>query len=119
MGASALGIAGQSDIDIYICCPTEDFGKYVPKLKQVFGENKYGISIIKWELAREGFHVELYLTDPTMQSMQEHIKVFDILKGDQNLRKEYESIKLSADGFSLRRYRELKYEFFNRILGEN
>lgn len=116
MGASALGIAGQNDIDIYICSPREDFDKYLPSLKELFGENRPSISIIKWELQRGGFDVELYLTDPDTPSMQEQIQVFEILRRNPDLLKEYESIKKSSDGASFREYMRRKYEFFNKIL---
>ncbi len=60
----------------------------------------------------------MYLTDPTTPSMQEQIKTFEILKNDPKLLKEYEQIKLSADGQSFREYMRRKYEFFNKILSQ-
>ncbi len=119
MGAAALGIAGQNDLDLYILCTEKDFAKYLPKLEQHFGPKIQGISIIKWEFTRDGFPVELYLTDPETPSMKEQIQLFELLKSSPNLRKEYEQIKLDSDGISFREYMRRKYDFFNRILGLN
>ena len=117
MGASALQISGQGDIDLYIFCPEKDFQIYVPKLEEIFGPKVQGISIIKWQLEKGGHEVEMYLTDPNTPSMQEQTKVFEILKNDPLLLEEYEEIKSSANGESFREYMKRKYEFFNRILG--
>ena|SRR3989344_1726252 len=117
MGASALGISGQGDIDLYIFCPEKDFQIYLPKLEEIFGPKVQGITITKWQLEKEGHEIEMYLTDPNTPSMQEQIKVFEILKNDPLLLKKYEEIKSSADGQSFREYMKRKYEFFNRILG--
>jgi GrpB-like predicted nucleotidyltransferase (UPF0157 family) len=117
MGASALGISGQGDIDLYIFCPEEEFQLYLPRLEQIFGSKVQGISIIKWDFEIEGHEVEMYLTDPSTPSMQEQIKVFEILKNNSQLLKEYEELKSSADGQSFGEYMRRKYEFFNKILG--
>lgn len=117
MGASALEISGQGDIDLYIFCSEKDFQIYFPKLEEIFGPKVQGITITKWQLEVEGHEIEMYLTDPNTPSMQEQIKVFDILKNDPLLLKEYEEIKSSANGQTFREYMKIKYEFFNRILG--
>lgn len=116
LGASALTISGQGDIDLYIFCQEENFQTYLPRLEKIFGPKIAGVSIIKWEFERQGHEVELYLTDPSTPSMKAQIKVFEILRDNPTLVKEYEAIKSSADGKSFREYMKLKYEFFHRIL---
>lgn len=116
MGASALGISGQGDIDLYVSCPENNFQICLPKLEEIFGPKVQGITIVKWQLEKEGHEIEIYLTDPNTPSMQEQIKVFEILKNDPLLLREYEEIKSSADGKSFREYMKRKYEFFNKIL---
>ena len=115
MGASALEISGQGDIDLYILCKEEDFNMYAPRLEKLFGLKVSGISSYKWQLHINGFEIEMYLTDPKTPSMKEQIDVFEKLKNNKELLKEYESIKSSADNLSFREYMRLKYEFFNRI----
>ena len=116
MGASALGIAGQGDIDLYVLCPEGEFAAYLSKLERVFGRKEQGISLIKWEFIEQGFPVELYLTDPKTLSTREHMEVFRILKSTPKFLKEYEEVKTLADGISFREYMRRKYEFFNKIL---
>jgi GrpB-like predicted nucleotidyltransferase (UPF0157 family) len=113
MGASALGISGQNDIDIYAISSSSDFDKYLPSLTKLFGEplHKHG-TFIEWKFKKNNFDVEFYLTEPP----KEHIKVFEILKGSPDLLKEYEYLKASMNGKSFRQYQEKKYEFYNRIL---
>ena len=116
MGASALEISGQGDIDLYVLCKEEDFDAYTPRLEKLFGLRISDISIYKWQLNIDGFEIEMYLTDPKTPSMKEQIDVFEKLKNNKELLKEYELIKLSADNLSFKEYMRRKYEFFNRIL---
>jgi len=119
MGASALEISGQGDIDLYIFCQEKDYSIYLLKLEKVFGPRIQGITIIKWELEKDGHEIELYLTDPNTPGVKEQIEVFNILKKDLKLLKEYENIKASANGLSFKEYMRRKYEFYNSILNIN
>lgn len=116
MGASALGISGQGDIDLYILCNQEDFNTYLPLLEKTFGPKVPGISINRWDLQIDGFEVEMYLTDLKTPSMKRQVDVFEKLKNNKELLREYESVKLSANNLSFREYMGRKYEFFNKIL---
>ncbi len=118
MGASALGLSGQGDLDIYILCSQDQFDSHLPALIEVFGEpTKRGETSIKWAFEKNGFPVELYLTDPSSEAMQEQMKVFELLRDNEDLRKEYELLKEQMNGRSFRGYQTVKYEFYNRILG--
>ena len=116
-GAAALGIAGQNDIDINILSTPEDYGKHRPILEKKFGEPSRISKSIKWEFKRGGFHIELYLTDKNSPSIQEQIKVFEILSQSKELRDEYEKLKLPYGEIDYKKYMRKKYEFFNKILG--
>lgn len=117
MGASSLGISGQNDIDIYTLSNPKNFNKYLPELIKIFGKplHKHDKSI-EWKFKRSGFDVEFYLTDPKSPSVQRQIQIFNILKSNKKLLKEYENLKLSFNGKSFRDYQKAKYEFYNRIL---
>ncbi|MFH1528027.1 MAG: GrpB family protein [Bacteroidota bacterium] len=117
-GASALEISGQNDIDITIKCPLNDFGKYLPDLKIVLGEpDKIGKENIRWEpIYFDGYEAEVYMTDPNSPVLQEHIKIFELLKNKSALRQEYEQLKKECEGISYREYQKKKYEFYNRII---
>lgn len=117
MGASVLGIAGQKDLDIYVFSEPRNFDKYLPGFIKLFGKPKgKHKTFVEWNFTKEGYAIELYLTDPFSKSMQQQIKVFGVLKNNQKLLHQYEKLKKNMNGKSLKEYQEKKYEFFNRIL---
>jgi len=117
MGASGLRISGQPDLDIYALADSKDFERYFPSLVKIFGKPKNSRPhSIAWEFSQEGYHVEFYLTDPKSPSMKRQITVFEILRNNKKLVKEYERLKSSMNGKSYRDYQKRKYEFYHRIL---
>lgn len=118
MGASALKLSGQGDIDIYIFCNPENFEECIPKLKNVFGEPKSRkYDSVAWKFTKDGHDVELYLTDPTSKPMQRQIAIFEALKENKKLQKEYEDLKMGMNGKKFKDYQRAKYEFYHKILG--
>lgn len=69
-------------------------------------------AFVEWSFTESEYPVELYLTEPP----ERQIKVFEILKSNKELLKEYEELKLKFNGKSLRDYQRAKYEFYSRIL---
>jgi GrpB-like predicted nucleotidyltransferase (UPF0157 family) len=119
MGASSLKLSGQGDIDIYIFSKPNDFDTHKPLLVKIFGNSKSKkFDSIAWKFETDGHEVELYLTDPTSQPMQRQIRVFEILKIDDALRKEYEKLKEKLNGKSFKEYQRRKYEFYHKIMDE-
>lgn len=117
MSASALRISGQNDVDIYIFSDQKDFEKYLPKLTKLFGEAlQRHETFCEWKFQKDDFDVELYLTEEDSDTMQNHIRVFEILNSDSVLLKEYEDLKSSMDGKSFRVYQKEKYKFYHKIL---
>src|SRR3989344_2955535 len=71
MGASGLGISGQGDLDIYALCNPKDFPRYLPTFKELFDEPiSEKPDFIEWNFEVDDIPVELYLTDPSTQSMR-------------------------------------------------
>lgn len=117
MGASGLGISGQGDLDIYALVPESEIQKYVPSFIGLFGQPKVNKpNSVKWEFVMEGYPVELYITDQDSEPMRRQIRVFEILKNNAHLLREYELLKLEMNGKPLREYQRKKYEFYHRIL---
>lgn len=119
IGSSKLGIAGENDIDMTVMA-NGHFESYAEVLESLYGKphhtnlnNKY----IKWELIRNSFPVELHLNDVITPNFQEQLDSQKILEQNEDLRKEYEEIKLACNGLSWKEYLIKKYEFWNRILG--
>jgi len=120
MGASALEISGQNDIDVYAFSDPKDFGKYLPGLIKFFGEPLHRHkTFCEWKFNKDGFDIEFYLTAKDSETMQKQIKVFETLRNSPNLLKEYEKLKSSMSGKSFKEYQEKKYEFYHKILGSN
>lgn len=119
IGAAALKISGQGDIDIYCLARPQDFYLYLPKLVEIFGQPKSSKpDSIAWELERDNHSIELYLTDPLSEPMKRQIAVFDKLRLNPELLKEYESLKSSLNGRPFKEYQLKKYEFYHKILDD-
>lgn len=120
MGASALKISGQNDLDIFAFSDPKDFGKYLPGLTKLFREplHKHE-TFCEWKFKKDGFDVEFYLTARDSKTMQRQIETFENLKNNPDLLKEYEQLKLSMNGKSFKEYQEKKYEFYHKILDLN
>lgn len=112
MGASALRISGQNDIDIYVLVNSTQRDGYVEKLNILFGEQTQN----SWNWKQDGFEVTVYLDDPKNPALQEQILIFEKLKDDPALLKKYEALKTSMNGKTYREYQEAKYNFYNQIL---
>ena len=112
IGASALGISGLNDVDIYVICPVELKESYLSKLEDLFGEQIKN----QWQWMKNGFEVSVYLSDPEDKSFKEQIKIFNILKNNPKILKEYKDLKHSMSGKSYKEYQMAKYEFYNMIL---
>lgn len=118
LGSLPLKIAGQEDIDISAFCIREEQPKHLDNFKKLFGEpTRKGTNSMGWDFHKEGFSVSVWLTDPTVETTRAQVQVFNMLKNDPKLLKEYEDIKLSAKDLTYKEYQIRKYEFYNRILG--
>jgi phosphatidyl-myo-inositol alpha-mannosyltransferase len=117
IGSSQLEIAGQRDIDILIECSTIDFEKYIPVLEKLFGPyKKKKRHFIEWFFNTEGYEVELVLIDPNSSKFREQMASFNILSRNKIILREYEKLKNSANGLSIREYQKRKILFFHRII---
>lgn len=117
MGASALEISGQNDIDIYTFSDPKEFDKYLSGLIKLFGKPLHiHETFIEWGFTKNGFDIEFYLTSKDSETMKKQIDVFETLNNDKNLLKEYEKLKESMNRKSFKEYQRKKYEFYHKIL---
>lgn len=115
MGASALGIAGQNDIDLYVICVDAQNKQYTSILRNIFGEKIKN----KWHWFEDGYEISVYLSDPNEKKFKEQLDIFAAFQNNPIILKEYEKLKISMDGATYRDYQIVKYEFYNRVLGIN
>ena len=117
LGSLPLKITGQEDIDIDVYCIKSEQPKYLDNFKKLFGEpGRIGKNSIGWDFQRDGFSVDVWLTDPTAETTKAQVQVFNLLKNNPNLLQEYERIKKEAKDLPYKEYQRRKYEFYNKIL---
>ncbi|QQR82764.1 GrpB family protein [Candidatus Campbellbacteria bacterium] len=117
-GAAALGIAGQNDIDIIILCTPSEINMYRNVVENLFGAPSRITKSVKWQFQRDGFDVELYMTDKDSDSTKDQIKIFELLSKNKKLCTEYEQTKLPYGMIDFKEYMRKKYTFFNKVLEE-
>jgi GrpB-like predicted nucleotidyltransferase (UPF0157 family) len=117
-GSASLGIIGQDDIDLVAAGLSQDFDSYLPALIGLFGEPaKIRSKTIEWKFVQDGHRVEFSLMDKDSILFKEQMQAFTVLKANEDLRREYEALKLASRGLSVRAYQRRKMAFFNRIIG--
>lgn len=115
IGASALKISGQNDIDINVLSVKENFNNYKEILIELFGAPTLSGSSIEWQMEIEGFEATAYLTDKHSKGINDQINIFNILNNNPSLLSEYEKIKSKYNNLPYRDYQKAKYEFYNKI----
>ena len=118
LGSLPLKILGQEDIDISAFCVKSEQLGHLDNFKRLFGEpSRMGDNSTGWDFQRDGFFVSVWLTDPTTETTKAQVEVFNLLKNNPELLKEYARIKEQAKDLPYKEYQRKKYEFYNRILG--
>ena len=118
LGSLPLKISGQEDIDISAFCIKSEQPQHIDSFRKLYGEpTRQGTNSTGWDFGREGFSISVWLTDPTVETTKAQVQVFNMLKNNPELLKEYEKIKEDAKDLTYKEYQTRKYEFYNRILG--
>lgn len=120
-GSSALGIAGQKEVDIYIPVLEKDMNEVVKKLEQLFGISPKSIYIgerIKFLQEINSIRVEIMVVNKDHKSWIEGEDVFSRIKGSNSLLKEYETLKMEASSLPYKEYQARKVDFFNKVIGK-
>lgn len=117
-GASAWGISGKGDVDIYIPVAAEYFDHYFGKLKQAFGEpgNYYPKERVRWNKQVDDIEVEIFLVNQEATFWKESLLFWDYIETHPNMLDEYRRIKEKAGGRSIREYYTRKVIFINKIM---
>lgn len=114
IGASALKISGQNDIDIWVLVSPPNRTAYISKLKSVFGDPvKKGR---KWKWEERGYEVAVNVVNPENRIRKKELKIFEILKNNPGTLKAYERLKTSLNGKTYKEYQTRKMWFLNEIL---
>lgn len=115
LGATKIGIAGENDINIGVIAK-DNFDAALKTIESFFGEpSQYegGARFARWLGSREDHAVDLFLSAEISPRLQEFIDTQRVLEARGDLRSEFERLKFSFDGKSMREYTRAKFEFFN------
>lgn len=117
-GASAWGISGKGDVDIYVPVPLKQFNNYFEKLKVAFGEpgSYYNLERVRWNRNIKNIEIEIFLVNQDALFWKDNLIFWDYLKAYPEVLEEYRILKEAADGTSTREYYTRKIIFINRIL---
>ena len=120
-GASAMGISGQKEIDVYIPMPADRIEELASKMEVVFGKPKsvYPKERTKFYGRIDGTRIEIMLTNQNHQSWIDGEKHFNYLKQNPEALEQYRKLKEDGNGVSVREYYRRKIEFINEILNKS
>lgn len=117
-GSTALKIPGQGEIDLYIPVSKKDFNLIVNKLEKYLG--KPG-SLYEFKRARfvkyiDNIKIEIFVINKNDNDWKMSVKFEKYLRNNPKILKEYERLKIKANGLSTRKYYTLKTAFINKVL---
>ena len=112
MGAAALKLPGKNDVDLDILCNEADITTYTERLLPILGQPKEARDdMVAWEFERDGFEIDVILSDPKTSHVALQRKRFELLKENQGLRDEYRKLKEASDGIPYAEYEKRKAAF--------
>ncbi|OGM25940.1 hypothetical protein A2627_02330 [Candidatus Woesebacteria bacterium RIFCSPHIGHO2_01_FULL_39_28] len=119
VGSVALGVPGQRDIDFIAECNQADLQKYANQLKKIFGIPRNETpQFVEWNSERKDYKIEFFLSIPQSRIYKGYKDIFFALDSNKKFLDEYNDLKLSVDGMSLRNYERARKKFFNKVINE-
>lgn len=117
-GASALGISGQKEIDVYIPLTPEQIEEYTPKMEAVFGKPKsvYPLERTKFLAKIDGTKIEIMLTNKDHQSWITGERFYNYLSENGEVLEQYRKLKEGCAGLNCQQYYRKKIKFINEVL---
>ncbi|MDP3888788.1 MAG: GrpB family protein [bacterium] len=119
-GATALGISGQDEIDVYIPTSPVRFNSLIDPLKSLFGEPRslYPLERVRFVTEEDGKHVDVFLVNQEDEGWKNAVLFEEYLKSHPEALEEYRQLKESGNDLSVREYYQRKIEFINEILSK-
>lgn len=117
-GASAWGISGKGDVDIYIPVPAEQFDSSFEQLKQSLGEpgSHYSLERVRWNRIVEDIEVEIFLANKDATFYKDSLAFWEYMETHPEALEEYRILKEQAEGTTSREYYTRKTIFINKIM---
>lgn len=117
-GATALGISGQDEIDIYLPVPPDRFDSLIHPLKEMFGEPRslYPLERARFVTLEGGKHIDVFLINQECDGWKNGVKFEAYLRTHPEVLEAYRRLKEDGNGLSTREYYRMKIGFINDIL---
>jgi GrpB-like predicted nucleotidyltransferase (UPF0157 family) len=117
-GASAWGISGKGDVDIYVPVAVEQFDEFFERLRPVLGEpgSHYHHERIRWNRQVEDIEVEIFIVNRDAEFYKDNLLFWNFVETQPDVLDQYRKIREEADGTSTREYYTRKAIFINRII---
>ncbi len=117
-GASALGISGQDEIDIYVPVAPNNFNSTVTKMSTAFGEPKSNYPLVRarFHLDSYGKNIDVFVINEKDSGWVDSEIFTNWLLTHADTLEEYRKLKESGEGLSTREYYTKKIEFINKII---
>src|SRR5581483_8963321 len=112
MGAAALGLPGKNDIDLDILCDAKDVKSYTEKLNHVLTQPKEtNQDLTAWKFDKDGFEVDIILSDPAVSHVHEQRQVFETLKTNPALLQAYKELRKIVTDYLMSSMKSAKRRF--------
>ena len=117
-GASALGISGQDEIDIYMPVSPDRFNDFIEPLTSQFGapRSHYILERARFVTEIEGKHIDIFLINEKCRGWIDSVKFMKYLENHTETLEQYRILKEEGNGLSTREYYRRKIEFINEVL---
>lgn len=117
-GASALGISGQDEIDIYVPVAPNDFDGTVTKMSSAFGEPRSNYPLVRARFHLEGYekNIDVFVINEEDAGWVDSEIFTNWLLTHKEALEEYKKMKERGAGLSTKEYYTRKIEFINGVL---
>jgi len=117
-GSTALKISGQGENDLYIPVDSKNFNIYLEKLIKYLGEpgSLYPLKRVRFIKYIDDIKTEIFLINKNDTGWKTSVKFEKYLKRHPEAVVEYEQLKKSSDGASVKEYYTKKTIFINKII---
>ena len=117
-GATAFGISGQDEIDVYMPVSAEKFESVVKEMQRAFGDPKsyYVERRARFGFRERGKRVDVFPINKETDDWKNLVAFETFLRENPSALEEYRMLKESGHGKSVRKYYQKKTEFINDIL---
>ena len=117
IGSSSFGIAGEPEIDLYVKANSTAFPKYVPLLNKILGRpSRIGKTLVQWFFTYKDYKMDIALIDPSSHQYKEEMKIIEVFRQNKEILHEYDKLKHSAIGKTIRHYQQKKLAFFDWVM---